>query len=174
MDYIKNKMNKYFLIAGLFFYFFNLNLFAQKSDLLENCMTVEDSAQFIRHILVDNKHNFIGKKADVVFKAYSEYLPVRCTIPCESSPFVDPEGKSYISGVQIYYKDFWTIDADFDGDVKYFYIHVKLEDTHVDADFWRRLPKDDKRHLYHLRNFIVKDVKLILVDPKSLKVRGNL
>lgn len=167
-------MNKKLYSIALWLIFVSLEVFSQNKNPLQDCMTVEDSAQFIRHIFVDNKHYFIGKKADVVFKAYNEYLPVRCTIPCESSPFVDPEGKSYITGVKIYYKDVWTICTDVDSDVKHFYLRVNLEDTHVDADFWRRLPKDDRRHLYHLRNFIVKDVKLILVDPKSLKARGNL
>ena len=118
-----------------------------------------DTLDFLIDKFVTHKADFIGKRAKEVFKEYQKYLPVKYVTDEGSSIYIDPEGRSYLSGVTLYYNSYdelWTRP----GLIK---VRVYFEDTNVYyTDFTRSLPDDAyaAKLLPYLQGFIVKDIKV--------------
>lgn len=119
-----------------------------------------DTLDFLIDKFVTHKADFIGKRAKEVFKEYQKYLPVKyVTDEGSSIYYIDPEGRSYLSGVTLYYNSYdelWTRP----GLIK---VRVYFEDTNVYyTDFTRSLPDDAyaAKLLPYLQGFIVKDIKV--------------
>lgn len=127
-----------------------------------SCPTEElkgDTLEFLIDKFVTHKADFIGKRAREVFREYQKYLPVKYVTDEETSAYADPEGRSYLSGVTLYYNSYdelWTRP----GLIK---VRVYFEDTNVDyEEYARNLPDDAYAAalLPHLQGFIVKDIKV--------------
>ena len=118
-----------------------------------------DTLEFLIDKFVTHKADFIGKCAKEVFKEYQKYLPVKYVTDEETSAYADPEGRSYLSGVTLYYNSYdelWTRP----GLIK---VRVYFEDTNVDYEEYARNLSEEAYAaalLPHLQGFIVKDIKV--------------
>ena len=109
--------------------------FAQTSPALKDCKTLEDSLQYLRKEFVES-NRFVGKPAEELYQACKAISPLN-GIELETSPYIDPEGKSYLSGVKVRLAEKWTKAR------RFIVINVYFEDTHVSImDFRKTVPID--------------------------------
>lgn len=139
------------------------NVKAQVGYYYYSCPTEElkgDTLEFLIDKFVTHKADFIGKRARDVFREYQKYLPVKYVTVQETSIYIDPQARTYVKGVTLYYNSYDELWTTRPGLIK---VRVYFEDTNVDyTEFHRNLPEEAYAAalLPYLQGFIVKDIKV--------------
>lgn len=125
-----------------------------------------DTLTFLKDRFEVHKADFIGKPAKIVFQEFQKYLPIKFVSENATSIFIDPEGKSYLDGVSIYFHDLEFVKQQ----RIVTRLSVDFEDTHIEFyDYRHSLPDgiQDAQILPYLGNYIVKDLRVFVIDRKK-------
>ena len=141
--------------------------FAQTSPVLKDCKTIEDSLRFLKKEFVESDR-FIGEPAKELYQACKAILPIGEVIELASSPYIDPEGKSYLKGVTIYYDKHWA--EKFYANQPLIVIDINFEDTHMRIiDFRQNVPIG--KILDYTGNYIVKKIDIYIFQRGHEPIR---
>ncbi len=128
------EMKRIIFILSLFT---ALQLHAQEQN---NYMTNDEIQSFMDSMIV-HKDQFIGKAMGDIYLLFEQVrIPVRHFSFGETSPWIDPEGKSYLKSIILYTE---TLE-DMDEGKEYFDIKIYLEIPKIETGlFFRSLPSDN-------------------------------
>ncbi len=113
-----------------------LQLHAQEQN---NYMTNNEIQSFLDSMIV-HKNQFIGKTMGDIYLLFEQVrLPMRHFSVEDTSPWIDPEGKSYLTSVILFTE---TLE-DMDDGMEYFDIRFELNIPKIETGvFFRSLPSD--------------------------------
>lgn len=127
--------------------------FAQENNELNNCHSLEDTLQYLKKEFVES-NRFIGKPAEELFQICKTISPLNA-IEFGTSPYVDPDGESYLKGVKIRLTTRWSKAS------RYIVMDVFFEDTHVNiVDFRKNVPVD--KIIENTGHFIIKKLDIYI------------
>ncbi len=144
--------------------------YSQQFKSLEECKSIQDTARFMKYFFVEkNLSLFKGKKVGLMYPLLEAMLPIEDVSLLETSPYIDPEAKSYTEGIRLEYQSREEILRRFRTNEPIFGFDIYFEDTHVEAyKVWQRIPKEkfgyNKELLPYVGDFIVKDIKVYLLN----------
>ncbi len=126
-------MKKIFL---LFILFVVVEMQAQEQN---NYMTNNEIQSFLDSMIV-HKNQIIGKSMGDVYSMFEQVrIPMRHFSVEDTSPWIDPEGKSYLTSVILFTE---TLE-DMDDGIEYFDIRFELNIPKIETGvFFRSLPSD--------------------------------
>ena len=137
--------------------------FAQENNGLNNCHFLEDTLQYLKKEFVES-NRFIGKPAKELFQAFKSILPTGVSNDIASSPYVDPEGKSYLEGVTFYYDKNWS--KKFHTRQPFIVIDIYFEKTNMRIiDFYQNVPPD--KAMDYTGHYTVKKIHIYVQKYKS-------
>ena len=104
-----------------------------------NCMTNDEIQSFLDSMIV-HKNQIIGKSMGDVYSMFEQVrIPMRHFSVEDTSPWIDPEGKSYLTSVILFTE---TLEDMNDG-IEYFDIRFELNIPKIETGvFFRSLPSD--------------------------------
>ena len=116
--------------------FTTLDLHAQVQN---NYMTNDEIQSFLDSMIV-HKNQFIGKTRGEIYQLFEQVrLPMRHFSVENTSPWIDSEGKSYLTSVILFTE---TLE-DMDDGMEYFDIRFELNIPKIETGvFFRSLPSD--------------------------------
>lgn len=158
-------MKKNLLVAVFVFLFFATGAYAQTLPSLSECRSIEDTLHYLQHVFIEPKDKFVGKPVQEVINIFKQMLPIKFAVSRESSPWIDKNGISYVSGITIFYQD--VSGAQHKG--KQIYFEIFFDDTHVtDDDFTQSVAEADwdnyDKFVTYFYNFIVKEIDIHIWD----------
>ena len=126
-------MKKIFIILSLFT---ALQLQAQEQN---NYMTNNEIQSFLDSMIV-HKNQFIGKTMGDIYLLFEQVrLPIRYFSIDETSAWIDPDGKTYLTDVILYTEDL----EDMNDGKEYFEIRFELDIPKIDSGlFYRSIPAE--------------------------------
>lgn len=147
------------------------------------CLSLKASAQSIDDYvsfassLVEQKEYVIGQTLDVVYNAMTTSgISPRWVSTRDSSPFVHPEGKSFVKGVILFSN---SLDELKYTNAEFVEIVISIEDIQQESDtFWRTFP--DNKHLVvdyfmdRTKNYVIKNIKYRVTSMDDLKHRRRM
>ena len=127
---------------------------------------VKDTAQYLYLNFIKQKDYFVGKPFSEIVKIYKQDLPLSYFSYSTTSPYIDPNGKEYIDGAELYWLETPRWDYLFDNyysELTFFNVEFKPpytveEDTYVNSLPSKNLTTDDEAN--GLKDFIVKDIDI--------------
>ena len=137
-----------------------VSLKAQTYHPLEECRN--DTILYLRKNLIEQKNKFIGKHVGNLSPFFKEIVPYR-VYSIETSPWIDPEGNSYLKGIEVSFDSDERLDQLIKTRKTIFTIIIYLEEPWMDVyKFWKEAPEEDRHEWEYVRtlNFIIKDLKL--------------
>ncbi len=104
-----------------------------------NYMSNNEIQSFLDSMIV-HKNQFIGKTMGEIYQLFEQVrLPIRYFSIDETSPWIDPEGKSYLTDAILYTEDL----EDMNDGKEYFEIRFELDIPKIDSGvFYRSLPAE--------------------------------
>ncbi len=104
-----------------------------------NYMTNDEIQEFLDSMIV-HKNQFIGKTMGDIYLLFEQVrIPMRHFSVEDTSPWIDPEGKSYLTSVILFTE---TLE-DMDDGIEYFDIRFELNIPKIETGvFFRSLPSD--------------------------------
>lgn len=129
-----------------------------------------DTIAFIQKNFQEQGKYFVGKKFEVLLEQYMREMPLKDCDIWDTSAFIDPEGKSYISGawlqpMETYFlpkdtaKAVYTVDFDVDFQPPY---------TNSSCEFDQSLPEDISPYgiALRLKDYIIKEIRIQVYDRR--------
>ena len=142
--------------------FFELNAFAQTSPVLKDCKTIEDSLQYLKKEFVESDR-FVGKPVKELFQELKVISPLDAGA-FGTSPYIDPEGESYLRGVKIFCHDKWANVY-----TPCIVVDVIFEDTGMKImDFYQNTPQD--KVMDYTGDYIIKSISMHVYSYGKMKI----
>ncbi len=143
-----------------------LNSSAQKFKYYDLNSVQKDTTEYLYKNFVQQKSYFVNKKLKEFLKYYEKDFEVGTAIVGTTSPYIDPEGKEYVSHIDIFWNDYDSWTYLFENHSDWFttiYITFKSPYTLEEEQFYERIPdgkftESMKAHL--LNDFIIQDIKI--------------
>lgn len=146
-------MKKQFFFYLVVCLFIGTSTYAQNTQSLSDCHSLEDTLQYLKKEFVES-NRFIGKPAEELFQICKTISPLNA-IEFGTSPYVDPDGESYLKGVKIRLTTRWSKAS------RYIVMDVFFEDTHVNiVDFRKNVPVD--KIIENTGHFIIKKLDIYI------------
>ncbi len=129
-----------------------------------------DTITFLLKNFQEQSKYFVGKKFEVLLEQYMREMPLKDCETYETSPFIDPQANSYISGawlqpMEIYFlpKDSANAVYTVDFDITFQPPYTILRD-----DFNQSLPEDISPYgiAQRLKNYIIKEIRIQVFDRR--------
>lgn len=141
--------------------------YAQHFENLSECKSMEDTLHYLQQSFKEEK--YAGKPFKEILDAFREILPIKYVASDRTSPWLDKDGRSYISGITIFYQHARGVTK---GRQVWFNVH--FEDTHADDDeFTQKVAKEDRgdynRYVNYFQDFIVKSIDIHIWDWDTKK-----
>ena len=155
------------LFVALIAFFLLMNgqkIYAQSENPLQRCTSLEDSLSYLKSYFLKGD-KFISKPVKNVFRSYENLMPIKYLTTLETSPWIDPKGRSYLQGVSLYYYDLAELQLANREGRPVIYVDIYFEDTGItDYDFWQSIPEGDEDAIFeNLANYIVKEIKIYIL-----------
>ena len=127
-----------------------------------------DTLRFLKTNFERKSDYFKGKPLGEVLKYYKKDLPINIFYSNDTSPYIDPEGKSYIKSFTIVhyeYPYYYAALKNKNIPVISFDVYISQQPRIYDGKFWRDMPdcKTDEEEAEYASSFIVDHIRVFYV-----------
>ncbi len=129
-----------------------------------------DTIRFLQKNFKEQSKYFVGKKFEVLLEQYMREMPLKDCDIRETSPFIDPQANSYISGVWLKPMDKYFLPRDSAKAVYTVDFDVIFQPPYTDSscEFDQSQPEDISPYgiAQLLKNYIIKEVRIQVWDRR--------
>ncbi len=129
-----------------------------------------DTITFLMKNFQEQSKYFVGKKFEVLLEQYMREMPLKDCDIFDTSPFIDPQANSYISGAWLKPMDTFFLPKDSANAVYTVDFDVVFQPPYTDSsyEFDHSQPEDISPYgiAQLLKNYIIKEVRILVYDRR--------